>query len=710
MLVGCPRRLMKAVPGLALFLGVALALSAALSLPATAAAAAKLRPVVISISPKQGGVAGGTMVTVRGRHFKASGKSLVKAVKFGKAFGTKIHVRSSTTLTVRAPRGAKGTVAVRVTTKWGTSALAKADHYVYKSVPPVVKNLSPSTGPTLGGTRVTVSGAGFSGATAVWFGSVPATSFTVSSDATIVAVAPPQGAAGDPYDVIVTTAFGTSAAVAADEFNYYAPAVVGDVSPRNGPRAGGTQVTIAGNYLFAVTAVRFGGVAATRFSVKSNSTIVATAPPGSGTVDVTVTTPAGISATSSADWYSYAAQIVASSATTQSQVVGQPVGTPPSIKVTDALGNPVKGVDVTFTVTSGKGSITGATPATNDSGIATLGSWTLGATAGPNTLTAAADGLAPVTFSATGLAGAAYQISANSAQVQSATAGGPVGTLPSVVVKDANGNVVEGVPVTFAVASGGGSVNGAGTTVDVTTDTLGVATVGSWTLGPNAGVNDNNTLTASGPTDLPLAGSPVTFTATGTVGPPSQIVPNSTQTQSATAGGPVGTLPSVVVKDANGNPVAGVSVTFAVASGGGTVNGAGTTVDVTTGTLGVATVGSWTLGPSAGTNTLRATATSVSGSVTFTATGTITVTAVANIADIPVDNGTPSGSVPLPSAVGVTLSNGQQPTVGVSWDGGTPTYDGDTAGSYVFAGTLSLPSGVTNPSHLAAKVTVVVQS
>jgi len=83
---------------------------------------------------------------------------------------------------------------------------------------------------------------------------------------------------------------------------------------------------------------------------------------------------------------------------------------------------------------------------------------------------------------------------------------------------------------------------------------------------------------------------------------------------------PVPTAPSVIVRDANGNPVAGVSVTFAVASGGGTV---APTSPVTTGANGIAAVTSWTLGTTAGPNTLTATATGLTGSpLTFTATGT----------------------------------------------------------------------------------------
>jgi alpha-tubulin suppressor-like RCC1 family protein len=77
----------------------------------------------------------------------------------------------------------------------------------------------------------------------------------------------------------------------------------------------------------------------------------------------------------------------------QSAGLGAPVATPPSVKVTDADANPVSGVSVTFAVASGGGSITGADQSTNASGIATVGSWTLGPSAGSNTLIANAAGL-----------------------------------------------------------------------------------------------------------------------------------------------------------------------------------------------------------------------------------------------------------------------------------------------------------------------------
>jgi hypothetical protein len=98
-----------------------------------------------------------------------------------------------------------------------------------------------------------------------------------------------------------------------------------------------------------------------------------------------------------------AAVITANSATAQTGLTGQAVSTKPSVKVTDATGDPVSGVSVTFTVTGGGGSLTGATQTTNLSGVATVGSWTLGSTPGANTVTATAAGVpGNVVFSAAG--------------------------------------------------------------------------------------------------------------------------------------------------------------------------------------------------------------------------------------------------------------------------------------------------------------------
>lgn len=105
-----------------------------------------------------------------------------------------------------------------------------------------------------------------------------------------------------------------------------------------------------------------------------------------------------------------ASAIVSNSTTIQNGNVGQPVAALPSVRVTDQDGNGVAGTSVTFSLTGGGGSITGAVVNTNASGAATLGGWTLGAAAGANTVDAAGTSVslagAPVTFTVNATASA----------------------------------------------------------------------------------------------------------------------------------------------------------------------------------------------------------------------------------------------------------------------------------------------------------------
>ena len=87
----------------------------------------------------------------------------------------------------------------------------------------------------------------------------------------------------------------------------------------------------------------------------------------------------------------------------QAANVGTPVPQPLAVRVVDASNEPVAGITVTFAVTTGGGTITGASATTGADGIATAGSWTLGNVLGSHTVEASAPGLSKVTFSATGL-------------------------------------------------------------------------------------------------------------------------------------------------------------------------------------------------------------------------------------------------------------------------------------------------------------------
>lgn len=88
--------------------------------------------------------------------------------------------------------------------------------------------------------------------------------------------------------------------------------------------------------------------------------------------------------------------------------------------------------------------------------------------------------------------------------------------------------------------------------------------------------------------------------------------------------------------------------------------------------------------------------------------GNATVASVAAIADISVDNGTAVDKIGLPLTAAVTLVNGTTRELEVTWDGGTPAYDGYTAGTYAFSGNLTMPAGI-DFTGLKASVNVVVK-
>jgi alpha-tubulin suppressor-like RCC1 family protein len=167
---------------------------------------------------------------------------------------------------------------------------------------PAVAGVGPSGGPQAGGTTVTIAGTNLAEATAVRFGSSSATSFTVNSATSITAVSP---AGTGTVDVTVTAPTGTSSINPADRFSYVPAPTVAGVRPSEGPGTGGTSVTINGSNFTGATAVRFGSSKASGVTIKSASLIIAKSPPGSGTVDVTVTTTGGTSADSVSDQFHY---------------------------------------------------------------------------------------------------------------------------------------------------------------------------------------------------------------------------------------------------------------------------------------------------------------------------------------------------------------------------------------------------------------------
>jgi hypothetical protein len=187
--------------------------------------------------------------------------------------------------------------------EWSNEGSTCKQRSAVTTTTPAVTKVSPIKGPASGGTVVKLTGTGFTGATAVRFGTQSA-SFTVTSSTKITATAPPQ--AVGTVDVTVTSGGGTSAVSTADHFKYV-PSVTA-VTPSNGTTAGGTSVTVTGSgfALGSTTIFKFGSPKATAVSCSSTTTCTMRTPPhAAATVDVKAVVAGLASAKSAGDQFTY---------------------------------------------------------------------------------------------------------------------------------------------------------------------------------------------------------------------------------------------------------------------------------------------------------------------------------------------------------------------------------------------------------------------
>jgi subtilase family serine protease len=167
---------------------------------------------------------------------------------------------------------------------------------------PKLTALSPKSGSTRGGERITITGTDLEDAVAVLFGTTPAKSFRQLSPTRISAVAP---AGAGKVHVTVMTRAGVTALVRKGVFAFNVIPVIDRLAPPTGPSSGHNVVVIVGTGLSGATAVHFGAEAARPFQVRSPTRIKVTVPPGQGVVTVTVTTRTGVSRSTATTRYHY---------------------------------------------------------------------------------------------------------------------------------------------------------------------------------------------------------------------------------------------------------------------------------------------------------------------------------------------------------------------------------------------------------------------
>ncbi|MGD9891630.1 MAG: IPT/TIG domain-containing protein [Dehalococcoidia bacterium] len=177
--------------------------------------------------------------------------------------------------------------------------------------PPAVTSITPNAGPDTGGTTVTITGSGFSttpGATQ--FGETASGGFrfnsvscTSSTQCTAVSPANPQGAGGAESINVFAIVNGQASSGNPDHaFGWFGRPLLTSISPTTGPTTGGTHVTLSGrtfpsgSFFPGTATVMFGTRPALDVRCTTIVSCTAVAPPGSGTVPVTITTPGGTSA------------------------------------------------------------------------------------------------------------------------------------------------------------------------------------------------------------------------------------------------------------------------------------------------------------------------------------------------------------------------------------------------------------------------------
>ncbi len=470
---------------------------------------------------------------------------------------------------------------------------------------------------------------------------------------------------GTPQSAVVNIAFASPLSVTVKDSNNnpVSGATVTFTAPTSGASgkfSGGSTTATATTNGSGVASVAF-----TANTVAGSYTVNASTPGAAGSASFALTNTPGS-----------ASSITITSGSGQSATINNAFAAPFVVTVKDAFNNAVNGAAVTFTApTSGaSGTFTGVsktnTVNTNASGIATSATFTANSTVGTYTVQASVPGVSnTVTFSVSNVSGTAASIAVTSGTPQSVAVTKPFSQPLVVVVKDSGGNPVGGASVTFTAPSSGpsGTFAGGSNTITVTTDTSGAATSGTFTANTLAG-SYNVTARTSG------VASSASFALTNTPGPIGSIIVVSGSNQSAKINTAFANPLKAVVKDANGNTISGVTVTFAAPSsgpGGSFAGGVNTAITDSTGT---ATSATFTGNASVGTYSVTATAGTVS--TTFTLTNT-------------------PGSV---ASLTVAGGSGQSTTVNNAFTNPLKVVAKDAQGNVVPGATVSFTAPTSGPS------------
>jgi len=251
----------------------------------TTALTAQAAPTITSVSPGSGSSINSAMVTITGTNFVTG-----LTVTFG---GVSAQIVSVGATTINATPGyhLPGPVDVIVTNP-DLQAATLSGGYTYVSYAPVVTSVSPSSGPSTGGSTVTINGDYFNykeGTPQVLFGGLTAT--LRSASVTALVVDTPGHSAG-AVNVVVRNPDLQSATLTNGYTFVDAPPTISSVNPSAGSSIHPAQITISGNnFRYPGNSITVGGVQAQIVSSGTNALVVTPGYHLPGQVDVIVTNP-----------------------------------------------------------------------------------------------------------------------------------------------------------------------------------------------------------------------------------------------------------------------------------------------------------------------------------------------------------------------------------------------------------------------------------
>lgn len=253
-----------------------------------------LTPAITGVSPTSGRPQGGQTLIITGRNFRGPVRVLfdigIGTPKEG--FVVSVSPTQIEVLTPPVDLGAGQTknANISVIFEAGTpteSRVSATTPFVYtaETLTPKVNAASPASGPTTGGTRVTLFGEGFQAPLQVFFGNAEAQVLNITFSQVIVMAPPSRDTSGDgsssvtgPVDVrVVNINSGTSTTFTAG-YRYTPGMSITAVGPTEGPATGGTRVTIDGTGFDDPVAVVIGGVAAQVIRVSGSQIVAITSP------------------------------------------------------------------------------------------------------------------------------------------------------------------------------------------------------------------------------------------------------------------------------------------------------------------------------------------------------------------------------------------------------------------------------------------------